>query len=665
MKYTKLVLLYLVPLLMVTVGSSVVARSKRTKKRSLAEIAAMEWKLEQATDALQKGGTPQARLAALVDLASIDDARVVRPLALSLREDPSAEVRKKALEAIAHFRTPEVKGLLLLTSQGDPRAGLREQAKGVLAKFPKRMKPARLVLRGKAFVAPKKVDDAAIKRALASPSGEARLWAVGVVATLKTLKMRQALLAHHLGQDPSARVRARCAEALASMGKKQLPRLIKAIEDGDPTVRFQVAQALARFDDAGVLRVLQQVAQADVDATVRAEVRDLLEPSTRVGRRLLRERIAKLSSPNPAQRIAAMDDLAQFTQWRALQPMACSLLRDKSVQVRAKAARVLSTMHDTTVLAALRAAAAVEPDAAQKKLVRKLLKGLRRRVDQLVKELKAKDETTRVRAARLLGQAAYPPGLAPLIVALKDASPRVQRAAARALTHYHEKAASAALKRASGSADSKVRAIIAQRLRDEKNFAGWRRFYKNADRMVAKLFDKDPIWRRDAALALAIAGVERAGIHLIRILAKDKDESVRLAAAWALVLMPSPAAEKALKIAAAKDKSERVRLATRKYLVIDKVSVDDLRQQLSDSRASVRADAAEALSLRASGRVQYDMIRAAVCDPAADVRASALRALARIGSKLAKSVMRTAMRRDNEKRVKRTALVMYILAGGR
>ncbi len=658
-------LLLPVALLLSAVAGPAEAGPKKKKKLSLAELAALEWKLEQASTALASKAAHGERLKALAELAKIDDPRVIKPLAMALREDPVAKVRRRAAEQLANHRTPEVKGLFLLTSQADPDADLRAFAKKALKKFPRRMKPAKLPLKGLPFKAPGKADAAAVKRALALPSGSARMWAVERLGADKGIGGRVALLKTHLTQDPSPRVRIRAAQILATLGKGSLGDLIRAIGDGDPRVRFKVARVLAGFDDRGVLAVLQKLATSDPDAIVRAEVKDLLEPSTKIGQRLLRERIKLLRSPNPASRIAALNELAKFTEWRAMVPMACTLLRDKSVLVRSKAAEVLTNMHDTSVLTALRTAAVVEPDTKVKKRIRKLIVSLAKHVKALITQLKTGDDQTRAKAARLLGQAGYPQAVTPLVEALKDKSPRVRLEVVRALRGYGKKKAKAALKTAAADPDKNVQRAVSRFMKNENAFKGWRTFYKNTNQMVAKTFDKSATWRIDAAIALGVAGAERAAINLIQLLHKDKDEAVRLAAAWSLVLMGTDAAEKALKKAAANDKSERVRLTARKYLVITKVSVDDLRTQLLDGNAQDRVDAAEALSLRVSGKALYDLVKAAMCDSSPRVRSAALRGLSRIGKPLAKTVLRTTMRRDEDPKVRRAALVMYILAGGR
>lgn len=651
---------------MLAVALPAVAGPKRKKKLSLAELAALEWKLEQAATALASNASSSARLKSLDELGQIDDPRVIKPLAMALREDPAAEVRRRAAKHLATRRTPEVKGLLLLVSQADPDEALRAQAKAALKKFPRRMKPAKLPLAGQPFKAPDKVDAATIKNALALPSGNARSWAVEQLGKDKSVGGRVDLLKKHLTRDPSPRVRIRSAQILGSLGKEQLGTLIKAIGDGDPTVRFEIARVLAGFDDRGVLMVLQKVAEADSNPTVRAEVKDLLEPSTKIGQRLLRERIALLASANPAQRIGALEQLSKFSEWRAMVPMACTLLRDKSVLVRAKAAEVMTNMHDTSVLTALRAAAVVETDPKQLKRVRKLIGALAKNVNGLITQLKSGDDAQkRAKAARLLGQAAYPQAINPLIAALKDKEAKVRLAAVQALANYGKKKPKQALLAAAADPDKDVQKLVARIAKDESNFKGWRRFYRNTNKMVAKTFDKDPVWRVDAAIALGVAAAERAAINLIQLLQKDPKEEVRLAAAWSLVLMGTEAAEKALKKAAAQDKSERVRLTARKYLVISKVSVDDLRSQLRDGNEQNRIDAAEALSLRVAGKALYDLIKAAMCDSSPAVRAASLRGLARIGKPLAKTVLRTTMRRDADGKVRRAAMVMYILAGGR
>jgi HEAT repeat protein len=658
-------LLLPVALLLSAVADPAEARPKKKKKLSLAQLAALEWKLEQASTALASKPTSSERLKALGELAKIDDPRVIKPLAMALREDPVAKVRQQAAEQLTKHRTPEVKGLFLLTSQADPDAGLRTFAKKALKKFPRRMKPAKLPLKGQPFKAPAKADAAAVKRALALPSGGARMWAMEKLGADKSIGGRVALLKKHLTKDPSPRVRIRAAQILGTLGKSSIGDLIRAIGDGDPRVRFEVARVLAGFDDRGVLAVLQKLSTSDPDATVRAEVKDQLEPSTKIGQRLLRDRIKMLRSPNPASRIAALTELAKFTEWRAMVPMACTLLRDKSVLVRTKAAEVLTNMHDTSVLTALRTAAVVDADPKVKKKIRKLIVSLAKNVRALISQLKGGDEQARAKAARLLGQAGYPQAVTPLVAALKDKSPRVRLQVVLALRGYGKKKAKNALKVAAADPDKKVQRAVSRFLKNESAFKGWRKFYKDTNRMVAKTFDKSATWRIDAAIALGVAGAERAAVNLIQLLQKDKDESVRLAAAWSLVLMGTDAAEKALKKAAASDKSERVRLTARKYLVITKVSVDDLRAQLRDGTEQNRVDAAEALSLRVSGKALYDLVKAAMCDGSARVRGAALRGLSRIGKPLAKTVLRTTMRRDAAPKVRRAALVMYILAGGK
>lgn len=637
----------------------------RKKKLSLAQIAALEWKLEQASNALAQKADVKARLAALGELASVDDPRVVPPLARAVREDPDAKVRRRAVELLGKIKTPEAKGILQLTVEGDPDKGVRTAAKEALKKYPRRMKPARLPLHERAYKPPKKVTSKAVYAALELPSADARLWAVDQFAA-KRIKGRERTMKLHLRKDPSARVRVRCAEVLAKVGgKRSLPSLVKATGDGEPAVRFAVARALSSYDDAGAVKVLQTMAARDPSRDVRAEAADLLEPSTEAGRRLLRQRITKLSSANPGQRITALEQLSKFTQWRAMVPMACTLLRDENTRVRQAAAAALSDMHDTSVLTAMRVAAVIEPDKAQRNRVRALLKTLRRRVDQLIKQLSDDDPAKRVHAARALGQAAYPPGLGPLIKALSDKNARVRRAVALALTNFEGKKARAALERASSDADKQVRKIVAQYIKRRNWFKRWRKFYKDVNRLVTKTTDKNPAWRIRAAVALGVAGAERTTYNLIQLLKKDKDEAVRLAAAWALVLMGNKGSEKALHRAAKDDPSERVRLAARKYLVIGKVSPDDLKQQIMSKDKQVRADAAEALSLRATRDVQYHLIRAAMCDPVAHVRSAAMRGLARIATPLARTVLDTATARETDKQVKQTALVMYILAGGR
>ena len=634
------------------------------KKLSLAELAALEWKLEQGGNILTTAADVAARKKAVADLASIKDPRTAKPLATALREDPDATVRVQAAEALAALKTPEAKGLLTIASTGDPDEKVRSTATNLLKGFPKKLTAATLPHVTRPFVAPKTVTLAAVQKVLALPSGDARVWAVRQTAVLKG--PGQKLLETHLLRDPSGRVRVEAARSLAQLLRgAALPTLIKAADDGDPTVRFRLAKILAAYDDAGSLAVIQKLASSDSNEEVKAEAADLLEPSTVLGKRLLKTRIAKLRSENPVERIAALNELSTSTHWRTMLPMSCTLLNDKSVNVRATAAKVLTDMHDITVQTAMRVAATLESDKKLQANVQKLVLGMRKRVDVLVKQLQTGDVKQRTLAARALGQGAYPPGLDPLIAALKDKEAKVRLAAVRALASFTDAKAKDALKLAGTDAEPGVRKAVDGFFKAQQQLEGLRTIYKDPNRLVMRTTDKDPVWRFDAAIALGVAGAEAAVGNLAQLLLHDKDESVRHAAAWALVLMGSDRGEQALKTAASKDPSEKLRLTARKYLVIDKVSPDELMKQLSDDAAATRQDAAEALSLRASGKALNHLIRAAMCDSEQRVRSASLRGLARIGNPMARSVIRLSLTRDPEPRVRRTAMVMHILAGGK
>lgn len=641
--------------------------SAQQKKLSLAELAALEWKLEQGSATLTTNPDVAARKKALGELSGIQDPRVTAPLATALKEDPDASVRLKAAETIAALKTPEAKGLLTIASTADPDEKVRTSAAGLLKAFPKKMAPAGVNLTPRPFKPPKgkKVDAALIKATLALPSGDARLWAVGAMAQT-TFNERAALAETHLFKDPSARVRAEAAKLLHRLQqKKSLPTLIKAVSDGSALVRFEVARLVAEFDDPGALSVLQRVAAAEADAEVKAEIGDLLEPTTRVGKRLLRQRIQKLSSAKEPERLEALNELASVSHWRAMLPMSCTLLNDRSVAVRSAAARVLTNMHDSTILTAIRVAAVLEPDPKLKALVRKLVGEMVKRVGALVKQVQSEDASQRVLAARFLGQAAYPQGLDALVQAAKDKEVRVRLAAVQGLGNFVDPKAEAALKLAGADADARVRRAVDTFFKQQARLQKYRAFFKDSNRVVTKTGDKDPKWRANAALALGVAGAESAVGTLVELLLQDKDEQVRLAAAWALVLVASEQGEAALKKAASKDASERVRLTARKYLVIEKVNVDDLIRQLGENEASARQDAAEALSLRPKGQILDPMVRAAMCDPEARVRAAAMRGLARIGNPLARTAIKVALSRDPDPDVRQVAYMMYILSGGK
>jgi len=649
-------------------GLLLAASAASAQKKSLAELAALEWKLEQGGNTLTKNPDVAARMKAVQDLASIKDPRAAKPLATALREDPDAGVRHKAAEALAALKTPEGKGLLTVASTSDPDEKVRQIAKQLLAKFPKRMMVATLPIKAKKFRLRKgvKVTAKLLSSILKKPSGDARLWAIRAMKNASQIKGRQKVLERHLFSDPSARVRAESAALLAAIGKRKvLPVLIRAIGDGNPLVRFEVARLIASYDDPGALSVVHKIATSDQNDKVKAEARDLLEPTTAVGKRLLKQRIKRLSSANPGDRITALNELSTVSHWRAMRPMSCVLLNDQNAAVRTAAAKVLTNMHDSSILTALRVAAVLEPDRKVKQLVRKLVTGMRRQVGKLVKQLKSKDPSERVVAARFIGQAAYPPGLKPLTDAVKDKEARVRLAAVQGLTNYTDPKAADALKLAGGDPDPRVRKVVDKFFKKQTRLKKYRAFFRDSNRVVMKTSDRDVRWRRDAALALGISGAATAVGTLAQLALHDKDDEVRLAAAWSLVLMASERAELALKKVGEKDKSEKVRLAARKYLVIDKISLEDLVRQLGNEDAAMRRDAAEALSLRPRSKTLYPMVKAGVCDPEPSVRAAALRGLARIGNPLARIAIKVALDRDPSKAVRRTAYMMYILAGGK
>jgi HEAT repeat protein len=345
--------------------------------------------------------------------------------------------------------------------------------------------------------------------------------------------------------------------------------------------------------------------------------------------------------------------------------MSCTLLSDDNLLVRKAAADALSRMHDTSVLTALRASAVLETDPGLQKTTRSILMGLRKKIAVLVKQLGATDATQRILAARALGQAVYPGGVPALKTAMKDKDKRVRVAVVKALSNFDSKEADQALRLMGADAAPEIRKLVDTHFKKRERLKQWRKFYKDPNRLVMKTTDKDPIWRADASIALGIAGAETAVTNLIRLLIKDKDESVRLAAAWALVLMASGDSERALRMSAKDDKSEKVRLTARKYLIIEKVSVDDLLPQLRVEDASARQDAAEALSLLANSKVAPHLIRTTMCDKSPAVRAAALRGLARVGNAWTRQVAKTSSLRDKDKKVRRSAMVMYILAGGK
>lgn len=660
-KLNSIATLTMMTALAVTVFSTNAAAQK---KMSLADIAALEWKLEQATKTLQTDVAITARTNALKELATLDDPRTIPLLALSLKEDPATEIRAAALKRLVHWKTPEVKGALTLASLSDPAASIRTAAKQELAKL-SRMTVAAIDYPKSAFVAPKALPmEKELSAWVAHPSSKARAW---LIESLDRANHAQRVtLGKRLFQDPASEVRIRAARVVSQAAKAEsLTILTERLGDGDPAVRFEIARLISTYDSPAALAVLQTAIQQEQDKQVKAEIKELLEPSTAVGKRLLQKRIEELRSSNVSTRLTALDALSSFSEWQAMLPMACTLLEDESVSVRAKTAEVLSSMHDTSVLTALRIAAVSEPDAKLREKIRNLVQGLKSNVDTLLKTLEQGSPIDRAQAARALGQAAYPNALEKLIQASRDKEVKVRRSVARALGNFEDPKAFEALSQLLADSQKEVNEIASAHLQQQKRLEGWRNFYNNPNKLVAKTSDSDAVWRADAIVALGISGAERSANVIMRLLEHDSDERVRLAAAWALVLMASDHAEAALRKAAEKDSSDAVRLAAQRFLVIGKVSLDDLVNQLRDKEASVRAQAAEALALRATQTIQPALVRAVMCDSSASVRAAALRGLARLANPLSRTVLKVAAARDLDATVRKLALMMYILAGGK
>jgi HEAT repeat protein len=367
--------------------------------------------------------------------------------------------------------------------------------------------------------------------------------------------------------------------------------------------------------------------------------------------------LGRLSSQLPAERLAALAGLARQRHWRAMIPMACTLMNDGSSRVRAAATGHVRGKLDSAILTGLRIAAELEGDQALRARIQGILAGTDARLTKLAAQLKSPAAQQRLAAAQALQGCAHTGALAPMIQAAKDTDPGVRLAALEGLRNFSQPGARLALSQARRDTDPRVSALAARAVKERQRLSAWRAFYNSYPRIMKKTRSREPAWRAEAAVALGINGAEMAVQRLEQMLRRDSSEVVRLAAGWSLAVLGGPRSVKALLEVSTSDRSPRVRRGLARYLKPGEgpaIAGDD---------AEAREHAAAAVGLRPAGAAKRHLARAALCDPAAAVRAAALQGLARDGSELSLGTLRLAIFRDPSDEVRRVAMMMYVLVG--
>lgn len=377
----------------------------------------------------------------------------------------------------------------------------------------------------------------------------------------------------------------------------------------------------------------------------------------------LQDATKRLASPVAADRVAALGSLSRIPDWRALQPMSCSLLNDKAMAVRSAAASHLGTVNDLSALTAMRAAAVLETNAGLRQRLRSVLKGLRQRVSGLVAQLRDPDAARRAAAAKALSAGVYPQALAPLVQALVDPDVRVRRNAVEGLRYFAEPAARAGLRSASRDNDPSVRQRASTYEQEHQRLGAWRAFYRSYMRIIKKTEAAAAPQRSEAVIALGISLASNADKRMAAMVLQDADEQVRIDTAWSLVLLGKKRGDAALRIAADNDASENVRQVIKSYMAINSANLKDLLAKLRSEVPQLRRRAAAALSLRPKRDVLPHLVRASLCDADEGVRSAALRGLARANDPLALTTVKLVMFRDSSAVVRQSAMMLYVLVG--
>jgi HEAT repeat protein len=246
-----------------------------------------------------------------------------------------------------------------------------------------------------------------------------------------------------------------------------------------------------------------------------------------------------------------------------------------------------------------------------------------RDVKSLLRELKSEDPGVQSNATRELGKIKDPHAVKPLIAALREYPPALNKTIKKALAQIG-KASVAPLVIALKDPDWDLRCNAAEILGKIKD-------PRAVEPLIAALKDKSSPVRVQAASALGEIKDPRAAEPLIAVL-KDKNCSVRESAVWALGEMKVPRSVEPL-IASLKDDDENVRIRVIKALGKIKApqSVEPLIALLKDKREDFRRNAAWVLGEIGDRRAIEPLI-AALGDPESDVRRNAAGSLAKIGA---------------------------------
>jgi HEAT repeat protein len=523
------------------------------------------------------------RAAAVATLGTQVEAAVHAyvPACIRALDDPSAEVRREAVQVLGRWPSEPVAAALRARLQQDTDAEVRAQAVSGLA----------------ICDAVNAVPD--LFAAVTDPEGSVRAAALeALCACLGTedATLRDLLLAAL--SDPAPEVRRQAAEALRFGPPQALPALLAAANDPEPQVRLAVVIAMGSLQDAQAVDTLAARVFDEVDEEVRYYAVSALGELHDA--RATQHLISAFQTLSLGQRVrwGALWALGERADSAALQ-LLCTALRDPDAEFRARAAESLANLPWDTPTDAERVlpqllAAVRDPVAEVRRYACEALASMGDplALPALAEALQDDDEAVRCAAITALGRIDGAGRVESILAALADPSWSVRLAAAEALRlpagSAMPPAALAALH--SFAAQPHLQVVLAQALARHGDPAF-------VPHLLDALTSAHPDARAGQVEALRAQPDARALAPMLGLL-DDVDESVRGEAALVLGALgdDTAIAPLAARLGAEPEPYVRARLVWALSFLAPQPVVPLLARSLADDDEGVREHAAQALT---------------------------------------------------------------------
>ena len=555
------------------------------------------------------------RVRAAERLARLGDSEAVEPLIEALINAKEAQVRVKAAEALGSLRDRRAVDPLVTASRA-PESQVRVAAVAALGLIADHTGAEAL------FVAAR--DNEALVRQAA-------------VHSLSALGISIEKVSPDLSSS-NWQVRAAGVTTLARLGDPNaVPLIVAALKDRDARVRSEAARTLGLFGTTSATEALIG-ALHDQSADVRIEATFSL--GMMKDSRALAPLTSLLTDRDPRVSLAAAESLARLKDPRATRVLIDSL-SSEDWRVRSRATQVLSRVAAEGSLdqaVGPLAAALVDKDPVVRYYAAEALTGIgAKAVPALLEGLRARRESDRDRAARVLWRIGAP-AVDPLLIVLQDkgSTPETRAASARTLGMIGDRRAIKGL------------AVV---LKDERYFVRQQAAIalgQMGDAAVSLLLEmansSTPTTREAAIEALGATNSSRAVERVIEALS-DSNTNVRSAAVRALGDSSSEGAVPHL-LALLRDESGDLRAQAGVSLArLGPIALPGLISALRDGKPYVRQLAASALGDIGSREAVAPLIDLVSSDQSG-ARPEAIEALGKIGDPAAiapiLSVLRTA-----------------------